>query len=257
MSQTEMPELIGIVFDSGLKSGDFRRAVCSMQFCGEVYVPVKSLEDPKVSDIHASGAKPLIVENISANQCLDALKNSGAKWVLIIDDREIVPENLQSSIPELIKEVDNSAFIIPRKHLFEGQDVSALLAEEPSASLADLASTEIRSGVSCHRLIDPSPAKKADAYIERMVFDDFSDCVKWMDIESDRMAQQAFSAGRKPAVVASLFAGAGIFMNRYFFKGGRKLGIPGLFLCVNLGMLRFITAVKLRELTVGAAKVPV
>ncbi|MCA9396871.1 MAG: hypothetical protein KC649_06845, partial [Candidatus Omnitrophica bacterium] len=83
------------------------------------------------------------------------------------------------------------------------------------------------------------------------------DCVKWMDIESNRMAQEEFDAGKKPAVVAALFAGAGIFLNRYFLRGGRKLGVPGLFLCVNLGMLRFITAVKLRELTLGAAKVPV
>lgn len=257
MKSDDIPALIGMVFPSGLQSGDFRKSVASMGFCNEVYIPVVSIEDREVPDIVASGAKPLIVEKVSAYQCLEALKNSGTKWVLIVDDRETCSTQLEVAIPSLIATKSTSAYRISRSQSFNGVSIDSIMDDATSVALANLELVQILPEMSLHRIFSSESATKIEEKIERIVFKDFSDCVRWMDFESDDQAIIAKQQGKKYCVFGSLFKGIGLFIHCYFFKGGRKLGMPGLFLCVNLGMLKFLTAIKHREAILGTAKVPV
>lgn len=256
MSEDQIPQLTAVVFESKYRSASLKRSLESLSFCDEIYVCIPSLDDDRIKTIQKYGCKPFLTEDKTPAECLEGLKNSGAEWTLVLDDREWVDETLASEIRTTIDSGSCKSYSINRTEFFGSDDVTVFMPEVSPVSLIHVQDAKIREKAGFHYLVESSDAGHLTSNINREVFSDFTDCVSWVDRETDRMVKQWKRFGKPKSVFGSLFKSKQVFFSSYFFKGARKLGVKGLFLSVNLAIMWFIGAVKYREMILGPAKVP-
>ena len=85
-------------------------------------------------------------------------------------------------------------------------------------------------------------------------YKDFTEAIARLDEETDAQARLWFEGKKKVGLAGTVGRTIGRFWEVYFSKGGRKLGVPGLFLAVNAGMREFISFAKYWELKRGRSE---
>lgn len=184
-----------------------------------------------------------------------AVEQAVGDWIFIVDADERVPKALAEKLRKIAEEnLPNKDIIsIPRKNYALGKWIKHA-AWYPDSQLRFFRKGAMRFGDRIHHSCQPQGKiyrlnkNNEDEVIIHFSYYDTNDLIKRMLRYTDVEAKHLFDKGKKSSFFSIIYHGIRRFWHYYLFKGGFREGLRGFIVCLNAGLYRTITYIKLWEM---------